>query len=149
MHTDAGRAEVRARLSRISQMVTEQAPGRRILGLVAGVTGVGSGSADMVAMLATALLPTHAQAGAIAGWLLGLNAVGILAMAGITFISSSGVIAQPIAFHAKPDAPTPPVAPAAMPDGETSGLMSDLIVPRADDGSVHYVSAGFGIACWP
>jgi CPA2 family monovalent cation:H+ antiporter-2 len=32
--------------------------------------------------------------GAIAGWLLGLNAVGILAMAGITYISSSGIIAR-------------------------------------------------------
>lgn len=36
----------------------------------------------------------NATPGAIAGWLLGLNAVGILAMAGITFISSSGVIAR-------------------------------------------------------
>jgi CPA2 family monovalent cation:H+ antiporter-2 len=36
----------------------------------------------------------NATPGAIAGWLLGLNFVGILAMAGITFISSSGVIAR-------------------------------------------------------
>ncbi len=36
----------------------------------------------------------NATPGAIAGWLLGLPAVGILAMAGITFISSSGVIAR-------------------------------------------------------
>ena len=39
-------------------------------------------------------LVLNATPGAIAGWLLGLNAVGILAMAGITFISSSGVIAR-------------------------------------------------------
>lgn len=32
--------------------------------------------------------------GAIAGWLLGLDAVGIIALAGITYISSSGVIAR-------------------------------------------------------
>ncbi len=32
--------------------------------------------------------------GALAGWLLGLDAVGILALAGITYISSSGVIAR-------------------------------------------------------
>ena len=32
--------------------------------------------------------------GALAGWLLGLGGVGILAMAGITYISSSGVIAR-------------------------------------------------------
>ena len=32
--------------------------------------------------------------GAIAGWLLGLDVVGIVAMAGITYISSSGVIAR-------------------------------------------------------
>ena len=36
----------------------------------------------------------NATPGAVAGWLLGLDAVGILAMAGITFISSSGVIAR-------------------------------------------------------
>ncbi|WP_179468993.1 cation:proton antiporter [Mycolicibacterium vinylchloridicum] len=36
----------------------------------------------------------NATPGAIAGWLLHLNFVGILAMAGITFISSSGVIAR-------------------------------------------------------
>ena len=32
--------------------------------------------------------------GAIAGWLLGLGGVGILALAGVTYISSSGVIAR-------------------------------------------------------
>jgi monovalent cation:H+ antiporter-2, CPA2 family len=36
----------------------------------------------------------NAIPGAIAGWLLGLNAVGILALAGVTYISSSGVIAR-------------------------------------------------------
>ena len=36
----------------------------------------------------------NATPGAVAGWLLHLNFVGILAMAGITFISSSGVIAR-------------------------------------------------------
>ncbi|MCB0942988.1 MAG: cation:proton antiporter [Mycobacterium sp.] len=39
-------------------------------------------------------LVLNATPGAVAGWLLGLPAVGILAMAGITFISSSGVIAR-------------------------------------------------------
>jgi len=39
-------------------------------------------------------LVLNATPGAIAGWLLGLDFVGILAMAGITFISSSGVIAR-------------------------------------------------------
>lgn len=39
-------------------------------------------------------LVLNATPGAIAGWLLGFNFVGILAMAGITFISSSGVIAR-------------------------------------------------------
>jgi CPA2 family monovalent cation:H+ antiporter-2 len=32
--------------------------------------------------------------GAVAGWLLGLNGVGILALAGVTYVSSSGVIAR-------------------------------------------------------
>jgi K+:H+ antiporter subunit KhtU len=39
-------------------------------------------------------LALNATPGAVAGWLLGLDAVGILAMAGITYISSSGVIAR-------------------------------------------------------
>jgi len=39
-------------------------------------------------------LVLNALPGAVAGWLLGLDAAGILAMAGITYISSSGVIAR-------------------------------------------------------
>ena len=39
-------------------------------------------------------LVLNATPGAIAGWLLGMDAVGIVAMAGITYISSSGVIAR-------------------------------------------------------
>jgi CPA2 family monovalent cation:H+ antiporter-2 len=36
----------------------------------------------------------NATPGALAGWLLGLNGVGILALAGVTYVSSSGVIAR-------------------------------------------------------
>lgn len=39
-------------------------------------------------------LVLNAVPGAIAGWLLDLSAVGILALAGVTYISSSGVIAR-------------------------------------------------------
>ncbi len=39
-------------------------------------------------------LVLNAVPGALAGWLLGLEAVGIVALAGITYISSSGVIAR-------------------------------------------------------
>ncbi|WP_158168604.1 cation:proton antiporter [Mycolicibacterium smegmatis] len=39
-------------------------------------------------------LVLNALPGAIAGWLLNLSAVGILALAGVTYISSSGVIAR-------------------------------------------------------
>ena len=39
-------------------------------------------------------LVLNAVPGALAGWILGLDAVGILALAGITYISSSGVIAR-------------------------------------------------------
>lgn len=39
-------------------------------------------------------LVLNAVPGAVAGWLLGLDVVGIVAMAGITYISSSGVIAR-------------------------------------------------------
>lgn len=39
-------------------------------------------------------LALNAIPGAIAGWLLGLSGVGILALAGVTYISSSGVIAR-------------------------------------------------------
>ena len=39
-------------------------------------------------------LGLNAIPGALAGWLLGLDATGIVAMAGVTYISSSGVIAR-------------------------------------------------------
>ena len=39
-------------------------------------------------------LVLNATPGVLAGWLLGLDAVGMLALAGITYISSSGVIAR-------------------------------------------------------
>lgn len=39
-------------------------------------------------------LVLNAAPGAIAGWLLGLSPIGILAMAGVTFISSSGIVAR-------------------------------------------------------
>nr|MCW1957643.1 cation:proton antiporter [Mycobacterium sp.] len=39
-------------------------------------------------------LMLNAVPGALAGWLLGLDVVGVVAMAGITYISSSGIIAR-------------------------------------------------------
>jgi len=39
-------------------------------------------------------LALNALPGAVAGWLLGLDAVGILALAGVTFVSSSGIVAR-------------------------------------------------------
>lgn len=39
-------------------------------------------------------LVLNATPGAVAGWLLGLDAGGILALAGVTYISSSGIIAR-------------------------------------------------------
>jgi monovalent cation:H+ antiporter-2, CPA2 family len=36
----------------------------------------------------------NATPGALAGWLLGLNGIGVLALAGVTYVSSSGVIAR-------------------------------------------------------
>ena len=39
-------------------------------------------------------LVLNAIPGALAGWLLGMNVVGVVALAGITYISSSGVIAR-------------------------------------------------------
>lgn len=39
-------------------------------------------------------LVLNAIPGAIAGWLLGLNVVGVLALAGVTYVSSSGLIAR-------------------------------------------------------
>lgn len=39
----------------------------------------------------------NATPGAVAGWLLGLDGVGILALAGVTYVSSSGVISRLLA----------------------------------------------------
>jgi monovalent cation:H+ antiporter-2, CPA2 family len=36
----------------------------------------------------------NATPGAVAGWLLGLNGVGMLALAGVTYVSSSGYLAS-------------------------------------------------------
>jgi CPA2 family monovalent cation:H+ antiporter-2 len=43
---------------------------------------------------ALADLVLNAAPGAVAGWLLGLNGVGVLALAGATWISSSGIVAR-------------------------------------------------------
>ncbi|MBC6463865.1 cation:proton antiporter, partial [Actinomadura sp. HBU206391] len=43
---------------------------------------------------ATVDLVLNAVPGAVAGWLLGLDGIGILAIAGVTCISSSGIIAR-------------------------------------------------------
>lgn len=39
-------------------------------------------------------LALNATPGALAGWLLGLDGVGILALAGVTYVSSSGIVAR-------------------------------------------------------
>jgi monovalent cation:H+ antiporter-2, CPA2 family len=43
---------------------------------------------------ATVDFALNATPGALAGWLLGLNGVGVIALAGVTYVSSSGVIAR-------------------------------------------------------
>lgn len=42
-------------------------------------------------------LVLNAVPGAMAGWLLGLDGIGILALAGATYISSSGIVARLLA----------------------------------------------------
>lgn len=42
-------------------------------------------------------LALNAAPGAVAGWLLGLDGIGILALAGATYISSSGIVARLLA----------------------------------------------------
>jgi monovalent cation:H+ antiporter-2, CPA2 family len=52
----------------------------------------------------------NATPGAVAGWLLGLNGVGILALAGVTYVSSSGVISRLLAdLHRLGNRETPAV----------------------------------------
>ena len=52
----------------------------------------------------------NATPGAVAGWLLGLNGVGILALAGVTYVSSSGVISSLLAdLHRLGNRETPAV----------------------------------------
>ena len=57
---------------------------------------VGELAASMRRHLPSAVvdLVLNATPGAIAGWLIGLNPVGILALAGATWISSSGIVAR-------------------------------------------------------
>jgi monovalent cation:H+ antiporter-2, CPA2 family len=52
----------------------------------------------------------NATPGAVAGWLLGLNGVGVLALAGVTYVSSSGVISRLLAdLHRLGNRETPAV----------------------------------------
>lgn len=59
MHTDIGRAAVRARLAEIANQLSRFTHGGNIRALVAGVTGVGAGNPDLAAMLSDTFNVPH------------------------------------------------------------------------------------------
>ena len=78
----------------------------------------------------------NATPGALAGWLLGLDGVGILALAGVTYISSSGVIARLLAdLHRLGNRETPAVLAVLVLEDFAMAAYLPLLVVLAAGGS--------------
>ena len=70
----------------------------------------------------------NATPGAVAGWLLGLNGVGILALAGVTYVSSSGVISSLLAdLHRLGNRETPAVLAVLVLEGFAMAVYLPLV----------------------
>lgn len=89
----------------------------------------------------------NASPGAVVGWLLGLDVVGILAMAGITYISSSGVIARLLNdLRRLGNRETPAVLSILVLEDFAMAAYLPLLTVLAAGGSWLRALAGMGIA---
>lgn len=89
----------------------------------------------------------NATPGAVAGWLLGLNGVGILALAGVTYISSSGVIARLLEdLHRLGNRETPAVLAVLVLEDFAMAAYLPLLVVLAAGGSWPQAVTGMAIA---
>ncbi len=92
-------------------------------------------------------LVLNAVPGAVAGWLLGLNGVGILALAGVTYISSSGVIARLLNdLRRLGNRETPAVLSVLVLEDFAMAAYLPLLTVLAAGGSLLRAVLGMGIA---
>ena len=92
-------------------------------------------------------LALNATPGAIAGWLLGLNAVGILALAGVTYVSSSGVVARLLGDLGRlGNRETPAVLSVLVLEDFAMAAYLPLLAVLATGGSVLNALLGAGVA---
>ncbi len=89
----------------------------------------------------------NAVPGAIAGWLLGLNGVGILALAGVAYISSSGVIARLLGdLRRLGNRETPAVLSILVLEDFAMAAYLPLLAVLAAGGTLLHALLGMGIA---
>ena len=89
----------------------------------------------------------NATPGALAGWLLGLNGVGILALAGVTYISSSGVIARLLNdLRRLGNRETPAVLSVLVLEDFAMAAYLPLLAVLAAGGSWPHALLGMGVA---
>ncbi|WP_276002966.1 cation:proton antiporter [Mycobacterium shimoidei] len=85
--------------------------------------------------------------GAIAGWLLGLNIVGILALAGVTYVSSSGLIARLLEdLHRLGNRETPSVLAVLVLEDFAMAAYLPLFAVLASGGSWGLALGGMAVA---
>ena len=89
----------------------------------------------------------NATPGALAGWLLGLNGVGILALAGVTYISSSGVIARLLNdLHRLGNRETPAVLSVLVLEDFAMAAYLPLLAVLAAGGTLWQALLGMAVA---
>ena len=89
----------------------------------------------------------NATPGALAGWLLGLNGVGILALAGVTYISSSGIIARLLNdLRRLGNRETPAVLSVLVLEDFAMAAYLPLLAVLAEGGSWPHALLGMGVA---
>lgn len=89
----------------------------------------------------------NATPGALAGWLLSLNGVGILALAGVTYISSSGVIARLLNdLRRLGNRETPAVLSVLVLEDFAMAAYLPLLAVLAAGGSWPHALLGMGVA---
>lgn len=89
----------------------------------------------------------NAVPGAVAGWLLGLDSVGILALAGITYISSSGVVSRLLTdLRRLGNRETPAVLSVLVLEDFAMAAYLPLVTVLAAGGTWVHALIGMGIA---
>lgn len=89
----------------------------------------------------------NAAPGALAGWLLGLDAVGVIALAGVTYISSSGVIARLLGdLRRLGNRETPAVLSILVLEDFSMAAYLPLLTVLAAGGTWVQALAGMGVA---